>query len=863
MHLEKGTLFGEYEVIEPLASGGMGEVYRARDRALGRTVALKILSEKRNDPGMLARFEQEARLASSLNHPNIVTLHAVGRSEDTSYIVMEFVEGTTIANLLRSGRLPMDQIFSIATQVADGLARAHEAGIVHRDLKPQNIMVRPDGLVKILDFGLSKLLVPSDQAATVLATNISAGVIMGTPGYMSPEQAQGRPLDFRTDQFSFGTILYEMITGTQPFLRETAVQTMSSVIEHQPVSAADVNPDVPPALEDIAARCLKKTAAERYVSTRALVDELRAASDLFKTAPIGSTVRLKRRMYRWRRELVAIAALIVVIGVSVLLRPYLRVPNSLVVPQVPTMKRLAIVPFSAVNGDAATQTFADGIVDSVTAKLIELEQFQSELQVIPTSEVRRESVQSAKAARDAFDATVVITGNVDRGADSVRVILNVVDPKQMQQVRSRTIELANSELAALQERLAIQITEMLELPLQREGLQLLKSGGTKTSGALSEYIQGRGDLQRPELKERVDSAIAHFQRSVEMDPGYAIARAGLCDAYWRKFRLTKEPALVDQARASCAAALQQESRSATIHVTLAMIDNGTGQFENAAKDGQAALELDSHNAAAFRELATAYQNLNKVEDAEATFRRAIQMRPKDYANYSALGAFYYKIGKYSDAAAQFREVTRLTPDNYRAYSNLGGVYYMLKRYDEAIETLQRSLDLRPTGAAYNNLGTIYYGLEKYSEAAKAFEQAVKLNDRDFFYWRNLAEAYNVQGDSDRARSAFHRVIELGEELVRINPNDPKVIQDLATSYAMTGSKGKARELLVKVLAIARNEVTFAFSAAQLYEYLGDREKALELLSQALRGGLPMEQVDKDPHLVSLRADPRFQALRER
>jgi serine/threonine protein kinase/tetratricopeptide (TPR) repeat protein len=864
MQLTKGTRFGDYEVIEPLAAGGMGEVYRARDCVLERPVALKILAADRSDPGMLARFEQEARLASSLNHPNIVTLHAVGRSGSTSYIVMEFVEGTTIAGLLTSGPLPIDRIFSIAIQVADGLARAHEAGIVHRDLKPQNIMVRPDGLVKILDFGLSKMMTPPDQAVTVAATSATAGVIMGTPGYMSPEQVQGRPLDFRTDQFSFGTILYEMITGTQPFFRETAIQTMSSVIDYGPAAVSERNPEVPTDLENIVTRCLKKSSAERYSSTRALADDLRGAYERFKTAPPGFPTRLKRRLYRRPRTFVFALASIAILALLVLFRQNLRFRDVAQVPQVPAMKRVAIVPFSAVNGDAATQTFADGLADSVTAKLVELEQFQSELQVIPTAEVRRESVQTAKAAREAFDATVAITGSLERSADAVRVALNVIDPAKMQQVRSRTIDVPNSELPDLPERVSVQIAEMLELSLQREGLQLLKSGGTKTSSALSEYIQGRGDLQRPEQAERVESAIGHFRHSVEMDPRYALAHAGLCEAYWRKFTLTKERAAVDEARKSCATALELDSRAATVHVTVATIHNGTGQFEEAAKSAQAALALDSLNAAAFRELATAYQNLNKMDEAEATFQRAIQMRPKDYSNYSVLGAFYYKIGKYSEAAAQFREVAQLTPDNYRAYSNLGGVYYLLKRYDEAIETLQHSLDLRPTGAAYSNLGTIYYGLEKYTEAAKAFEQAVKLNDRELKYWRNLAECYNVlQDSSDKARAAFLRTIELGEDQLRVNPRDPALLRDLATSYAMTGNKRKAVELLPKALAIAPNEVTFTFSAAQLYEYLGDREKALDLLAKALRGGLPLEQVDKDPHLASLRADPRFQALRER
>jgi serine/threonine protein kinase/tetratricopeptide (TPR) repeat protein len=863
MQFTKGTRFGDYEIIEHLAAGGMGEVYRALDCTLQRPVALKVLASDKNDPVMLARFEQEARLASSLNHPNIVTLHAVGRSGSTSFIVMEFVEGTTIAGLLKSGPMETAKFFSIAVQVADGLARAHEAGIVHRDLKPQNIMVRPDGLVKILDFGLSKLILPPDQTKTIAETMATVGVITGTPGYMSPEQAKARPLDFRTDQFSLGTILYEMITGKNPFLRETAVQTMSAVIEFQPPPAGEAK-HIPAGLEHIITRCLSKSSAERYASSRALADELRTESEQFKIVATGSTKQLSPILQGRRRAFAVVLAVVAILLLAFVFRKSLRLSDVAEVPTVPVMKRLVIIPFTTVNGDRATQTFADGLADAVTGKLVQLEQFQNDLQVIPTSEVRRESVQSANAAREAFDATVAITGTVDRGADAVRISLNVIDPVEKRQLRSGTIEIPNSDLSALQERTAVQITEMLELALQREGVELLKSGGTKAGDAVSEYIQGRGDLQRPEQAERVDGAIAHFRQSLSIDSQYALAHAGLCEAFWRKFRLTKEPASIDEAKKSCATAVELDPKTSGVHVTQATILNATGQFEDAAKSAQTALTLDSRNAAAFRELATSYQNLNRMEEAEATFQRAIQMRPKDYANYSALGAFYYRAGKYGQAASEFREVTRLTPDNYRAYSNLGGVYFLLKRYDEAIETLQHSLDLRPTGAAYSNLGTIYYGLEKYRESAQAFEQAVKLNDHELLYWRNLAEAYSLlPNSSEKARAAHLRTIELGEERLKINPRDATLLLNLATSYAQTGNKRKAYELLPKALELAPKEVTFSFNAAQLYEFLGERDKALDLLAKALRGGLPLEQVDKDPHLVSLRADPRFQALRER
>jgi serine/threonine-protein kinase len=865
VQLEKGTRLGDYEIADRIGAGGMGEVYRARDRVLGRTVAVKVLAARQNDRSVLARFEQEARLASSLNHPNIITVHAVGRSGSLSYIVMEFVNGLTVAETLKAGPIPMDRVFSIAIQVADGLAKAHEAAIAHRDLKPQNIMVTPDGLAKILDFGLSKLTQPTAAGVTIMASYATEGSpIIGTPAYMSPEQARGLPVDFRSDQFSFGIILYEMISGIQPFIQESAAQTMASVIEREPRVLSEANPNVPADLERIVRRCLAKTPSERYASTRELLNDLRQAYERFKIAPLDLSTRVQRGLRRSQRLAFATLVLLLIAVLAIVLRQNFRPANITEVPQAPAMKRVAIVPFTTVNGDAASQTFADGLVDTVTAKLMGLEQFQSELQVIPASEVRREAVQTAQAARTAFGVTAAVTGNVQRGPDTVSVVLNVIDPVRMQQIRSSSIQIPTSELPALQERVATQIAEGLELSLQREGLQFLKTSGTSTPDAISEFIAGRGDLQRSEQPQRVESAISHFRRSIDTDRAYALAHAGLCEAYWRKFRLTKEPMLVSNARESCRTALELDPKSPAVHVTAATIYNGTGQFEEALKSAQAALSIDSRSASAFRELATAYQNLNRMPEAEATFQRAIQTRPNDYTLYSAFGAFYYRIGKYAEAAAQFRQVTRLTPDNYRAYSNLGGVYFYLKRNEEAIENLQRSLDLHPTGSAYTNLGAIYYGMEKYAEAAKALERAVALNDREVSYWRSLAEAYNwIPGAADKARAAYLRTIELGEEQLRLNPRDPQVLRNVSEGYARTGNKKKAIELLQRALSVAPDDVATNESAAYIYELLGDRGKAIELFAKALRNGLPMERIDKNPGLAALRADPRFQALRER
>jgi eukaryotic-like serine/threonine-protein kinase len=305
--LQAGTLLGPYEVLAQLGAGGMGEVYRARDIRLSREVAIKVLpAEVAADPSRLKRFEKEARSASALNHPNIVTIYDIGSTDSTSWIAMERVEGKTLRELLSTGVIPTKRLLQIASQVAEGLAKAHEAGIVHRDLKPENVMVTKDGLVKILDFGLAKLTQPgagSDEVSHLpTETGTSPGVVMGTVSYMSPEQAAAQPVDFRSDQFSLGSILYETATGRKAFQKKTAVETLTAILNEEPTAIASINPQTPAPLRWIVERCLAKQADDRYASTKDLARELRTVSDHISeatlTGAIGAAVSPHRRLLR-------------------------------------------------------------------------------------------------------------------------------------------------------------------------------------------------------------------------------------------------------------------------------------------------------------------------------------------------------------------------------------------------------------------------------------------------------------------------------------------------------------------------------------------------------------------------------------
>jgi eukaryotic-like serine/threonine-protein kinase len=352
--LDSGAKLGSYEIIAPLSAGGMGAVYKAKDTKLPRQVALKVLPPSfASDPDALVRFRREADVLASLSHPNVVTIHEIGQEGHTLYIAMEFVDGKVLNDVLAAGQMRIEDVFDVATQIATGLAFAHQSRIVHRDLKPKNIMIRRDGLVKILDFGLSKLApafpqLPLDQTTTLTAPR----TILGTVDYMSPQQAAGLPVDFHSDQFSFGSLLYEMTTGKRPFRRGTAAQTLAAIIEDEPQPAISLNRKVPHALDAIIRRCLKKDLEERYTSTDDLVRELKEKREHF--SGIGLV-----HLPSWTLPPVLAFVCLLAAGGIWTIAP--RLPERFRVwpPLVQTVaaKQLAVLPFTNVGNDPASQAF--------------------------------------------------------------------------------------------------------------------------------------------------------------------------------------------------------------------------------------------------------------------------------------------------------------------------------------------------------------------------------------------------------------------------------------------------------------------------------------------------------------------------
>jgi len=869
-----GMRFGRYELTERLGAGGMGEVFRAHDHDLHRDVAIKFLPERfAADPVRLARFSQEARAASSLNHPNIVTIHEIGEASGLPYIVMELVQGRTLRQLIGGSPLPARRVLALASQLADGLAKAHGAQIVHRDLKPENVMVTEDGYVKILDFGLAKLRAdPKDDRDIWFDSDMStwpdtpnspktaAGALLGTVGYMSPEQARGHAVDFRSDQFSFGAIVYEMATGNQAFRRDSPPQTLTAIIEATPESLAELNPSFPPPARWIVERCLEKESADRYDSTSDLARELhnvrqRLSEEQSRPGIVAGRLLPSLRSLK-RRSWAGVAVLAVAL-VLILALPVLR---SLVPSPLPQRRLLAVLPFANAGADDA-QAFCDGLIETLTTKLTQLERFQDSLWVVPASEVRAVGATSASMARRSFGANLVVTGSVQRAGDTLRLTANLVDAVSRRQIRAVMLDAGPGELANLQDGLVRQVAEMLELEISTEAGAVLAAGQTSVGSAWELYVEGRGHLLRYDDPAWVDAAITAFQQAVQRDHDYALAYAGLGEAQWRRYQLTRDPVSVDLARRACARALELNDLLAPVHVTLGIINDGTGEPEKALDDFRRSLALDPRSSDAVRGLARAQERLGRLEAAETSYRRAIEWQTDDWSHHSHLGAFLWRRGRYPEAEGPFRRVVELVPDNARGHSNLGALLHLMGRDDEAATSLRRSMDLRPNHAAASNLATLEFNRQQYAEAARLFEAAIAIDDSDYRLWRNLAAAYHWAPEMrEQAPAAYRRAAELAEAAREVDPRDADLLAQLADSYAMLGEPDRARETIREALEIGAEDLEVMDHAVGVYEVIGDRKEALRWLGRALEGGFSRTLIENDPSLDELRADPRYAAL---
>ncbi|MCU1244130.1 MAG: hypothetical protein JWN02_40 [Acidobacteria bacterium] len=860
---------GHYEILGPLGSGGMGEVHVARDPILGRKVAIKVLPARlASDRDSLTRFTQEARSASALNHPNIVTIYEVGTDNGVPYIVMEHIEGRDIRGIIAEGALPARKVLDVAAQIADGLAAAHEQGIVHRDLKPENLMVTKDGFVKILDFGLAKLVraAPADTDDTLQldVPGTTPGTILGTVGYMSPEQATGRRLDFRSDQFAFGAILYELATGRPAFDRENAIDTLSAILHEEPKSIRDYNARAPSPFCWIVERLLSKDPEQRYSSTRDLARELRIMRD--RMAAEGSSLDIPRPPLRIRARKRMTAA--VALGAAVILgagglwyvgrhnAPQLPagVVNGATVtsPPSPQKNYLAVLRFT---GSDSNQLVADGIAETLTARLARL----PGLQVMRASGSELlDSNDIEKVGRN-LGANLVLRGAMQRNGQKLRISYGIFDTRTRSELTGDTIDGSTDDLFAVQDKLVASVAAALDP-------QAVVAKAPRLDPGISQkrFLEALGNLRRSDNGESIDAAIKTLEE-IGSGTNSASVEAALGRAYLAKWVITRNHDLIAKASIYCERALSHDPQNADVHVTLGEVRHRAGRNAESIQEYNRALEQQPNNVDAMIGLADALQASNRPTEAEAAYQKAIALQPQFWSTYNHLGAFYNANARYPESAKMFEKVIQLVPDNRFGYGNLGAAYQQMGRYDDAIGLFTRSIEHNPTAQIYSNLGTCYYFLGRYKDSAAAYQKAVQLVPASYRYWANLGDALRwTPGGETASKDAYKKAIALAENEVQNNPSDAGVRARLADCLAKTGKGEQAVSTIDSALELDSKSRSgnVLFRAAMVSAVLHDYPRATQRLREALAHGYNRSEVDLEPEFAELRHSEVFQkALR--
>lgn len=873
MALTPGTRLGPYEIQAAIGAGGMGEVYLAHDTRLNRRVALKSLSGPSvGTPEARARLLREARTAAQLTHPNIAAIHDVLDAAPCPCIVMEYVQGETLSAKIARGPLPPAEAVSIGVQLAGALAQAHAAGVVHRDLKPANVQVTPDGIAKILDFGLarSRDLEDPGVVATASARAVAesqAGKLTGTPAYMAPEQLMGKPATPQSDVYALGVLLFEALSGRRPFDATDFVDLALGIVSGPTPVLRTGDTGVPPDLSGIVARAMARKPADRYPSAAALADDLQRAGRAFGDQPTVETpgtrepedvLRIVRRRLNRRRLTAAAGALVVIAALAVAAATMWRNrPAPATTAVAPGIANVAVVPLKNSTGETSKDFVGVGISEWLTAALADIES----LNVISRSDARRSLASDADASTIARDenAGLVVGGTVHQADDQLRLTIKVQKPDDSV-VWSANYARPMSERLELYSLIANEVAHQLGVPVSATDRVRFARGPLEDLDAYDEYSAGRTLLDRDDVPGNIDKAISAFERAVKKEPNFVLGHVELGEAFWAQYSATQDPVWAGRAQKAIEAALAIYPADPDVRISLGVVYAKTGRAEEATSELRAALKVRPTSDYAHRELANALRDLNRDQEALAHYRQALRIRPDYFRNNMALGLFYYRKGQYEDAATWFQRVTQVQPDSNMGFINLGAAYMRLGANDLALENFEQANTIAPDGVTFSNIGTIHYSDGRYAEAVEAFQEAIRLGQKNHTSHRNLGDAYLKLGRRDRARAEFETAAALSDELLKVNPRDAPTLACLGVYEAKIGRVTDAIRHINDAVAISPANVDVLYKRAVVYALAGREADAVRALEVALKQGYIPALARADDDLDSIRRLPQVQRL---
>ncbi len=796
-----GARLGRYEIKSRIGAGGMGEVYLALDTELDRKVAIKILpADVAANQDRMRRFTQEAKAAAALNHPNIAHIYEIGQADGVNFIAMEFVDGHTLGEVIHGGQIDLAKLLRYLQHGAEGLAKAHAAGIVHRDLKPDNIMITRDGHAKILDFGLAKLLetagqkpdreggLGSSEIATAMmpVQHSTPGVVMGTVGYMSPEQAQAKTVDQRSDIFSFGCILYEVATGRKPFVGDSIIDTLHKIIYEPAPSITDLNPSASPDLQRVIRKCLAKEPEKRYQTIRdtandleELIEEMKGVSDIERSvAPSAnattsgaikstdddvraeSTASVSQQSASSaeyivsgikQHKLAAVIVLLVLVVGAVGLGMYLHARNTEV-----AIESIAVLPFQNRSTEADSEYLSEGLAESLIYRLSQL----PNLKVSPSSSVFRykgKEIDPVKVGQE-LGVNAVLSGRIVQRGDNLTISAELVDVRYNKLLWGEQYDRKMSDLLATQREIAREIVDKLKVKVSGHEKGLAKHY-TESNEAYQLYLKGRFYWNK-RTGEAIKKSIEYFNQAIEKDPSFALAYAGLADSYVVPANPLPPREKMPKAKAAAMKALELDNTLAEAHTSLARV-------------------------------LTVYDW--DWTSAEKEFKRAIELNPRYATAHQWYGTHSEAMGRHNEAIAEEKRAQELDPLSLIINFELGLAFYYAREYDQAIEQFQKTLELDPNfPPVYSFLPAAYEQKGMYHEAIAGFQKGMALaaGTEWSFSTCGLGHVYGVSGKKDEARTMLN-------ELKQLSGQKYVTADGIALIYAGLGEKDQAFAWLEK------------------------------------------------------------------
>jgi serine/threonine protein kinase/Tfp pilus assembly protein PilF len=797
MALAPGTRLGPYVLDSLIGTGGMGEVYRAHDSRLNRTVAIKVLAPEVATPDRIERFEQEARAASALNHPNILTIHDVGRERETAYFAMEWVDGQTLREILREGPIPLRRSTHLAHQIAEGLAKAHAALIVHRDLKPENVMVTRDGLAKIVDFGLAKLAsIPSATAPSNNDPTISnlagtaPGIVMGTVGYMSPEQASGRPVDYRSDQFALGLLIYELVTRTRPFERPTTAQSLAATIEAEPTPIEVLNADVPPHLATVVARCLAKDPAERYESTRDLARDLKSILDSGSRS--AATVPQPPRPGR-SRYLAAIAAVVLIVSAGAAAWVW-RGASTPTTPTERDRPLVAVRSFRSLSADPQQGYFAAGMTDEIRGQLSQVASLRLLSRNALDAYKEGESSRMVRelGIRNLVDGSVRVDGN------RVRISAELVDASTNETLWSDSYDRELSDILAVQSDVALQITRALDANLSPHEQKRVELRPTSNVEAYKLYLQSQ---QTGALTNRARNleAMELLRQALALDPRFAVAQARL--AYRLVFMgYYDDPAFIDNGIAEAQAALAADPDLPYAYFTLGTAYSMKGMGAQARQAFLRALELDPNHVSAMNNFSIHEAMFGRLDESLYWGRRGFELSGKAGNDYYHVAVPLVNIRDDDGARRWLMDAERRFPDFHRVHSMIVLLDILQGHAERAVARSDALRTRLPHDEEAKFLRADVAFLTNSTDLEKAHEVLMERAASSSLYVRltvRVRSAYALQkrGDTVRANQLLAEAERIAREKVHRGDQNPALRAELAAVSVLRGDQAGALDWL--------------------------------------------------------------------